>query len=252
MRNLTNNLVVEDLGNSTTITFIPPDFSGEQTLKFTTAGVYINDVLSSADAVGAALIPVVRTYSPTIVANSVNANITAVDTAIGVDNTPIVRTNNPTVANTSINAKVNALDAAIGVDPTSVHIVAVANAVNTNLSALDAAVYAIQQNASGTIASAGTTQGDGPIGTLGVVVVTGADGTKVVTLPAVATTKYVVLYNIVANTDLKVFPATGEYINAAAQNASVKFKHATDVSYVLCTYASAAHWTMTALHATIS
>jgi hypothetical protein len=242
-----NLLSIVDQGDGASIVYTNKDGSTKKIL-FNYDGIYINGVLASADAVGAALTPVVRTYSPTIAANSVNANLTAVDTAIGVDNTPVVRTNNPTVANTAINVKVQALDAAIGVTPTSTNVIAAANSVNVNLSALDTSV----NNSITTVAAAGSAQNDGPIGIYGVVVVTAANATKAVTLPVVSATKYVLIYNATANQDLVVFPATGQYINAAAQDASVKFKHATLVSCVLCTYASAAHWTMTAIQATIS
>ena len=174
------------------------------------------------------------------------------DVGAQADLTPVVRTNNPAVAADSIYSNIDHLDAAIGVTPTSVNIIAGANSVNVNLSAIDSAVYALQTAASGTVAATGSGQGDGPIGSLSVAVVSAANGTKAITLPAVSQYKSVMIYNITAAQNLIVFPATGEYINAAAQNASVKFDHATDVSYVLCTYASAAHWTMTAIHGTIS
>ena len=203
-------------------------------------------------AIGATVVPVVRTNNPTMGANDVNENISALDAAIGATVVPVVRAYHPTIGAFYVNGNISALDAAIGVTPTSVNIIAVTNSVNVNLSAIDSAVYALQTAASGTVAATGSGQGDGPIGSLSVAVVSAANGTKAITLPAVSQYKSVMIYNITAAQNLIVFPATGEYINAAAQNASVKFDHATDVSYVLCTYASAAHWTMTAIHGTIS
>jgi hypothetical protein len=186
-------------------------------ILFNGNGIYFNGVLSSADAVGAALTPVVRTNNPTIAANSVNVNLTALDTAIGVT-------------------------------PTSTNIISASSTVNANLSTIDTSINTMVS----VIAASGSVQGNSPITMFGTVVATSANGTVVVTLPAVSATKYILLYNSVAGQNLLVFPATGEYINAAAQNASVKFDHATLVSCVLCTYASAAHWTMTAIQATIS
>ena len=129
-------------GDNVYFTYTHPNGT-QQTIEFNSVGIYFNGVLSSADAVGAALTPVSRTNNPTLAANSVNANITALDTAIGGNLTPVVRTNNPTVSNTTVVAKLTALDAAIGVTPTSTTVISAANSVNTNLSAVDAALAAL-------------------------------------------------------------------------------------------------------------
>ena len=68
---------------------------------------------------------------------TVNANISTLDIKVGANLTPIVRTNNPTIAANSIHANLSALDGAIGLTPTSVNYVVAANAVNANLSTLD-------------------------------------------------------------------------------------------------------------------
>lgn len=102
---------------------------------------YINTYLPSG--LGSTITPVVRTNNPTLTTNLPNDNITALDNAIGADNTPIVRTNNPTVVNTTVIAKIQALDTAIGVTPTSTTVISAANSVNTNLSAVDAALAAL-------------------------------------------------------------------------------------------------------------
>ena len=215
--------------------------------------VYKN--LDHLDAtVGADNTPVSRTNNPTVANTTLNAKVQALDNAIGGNLTPVVRTNNPTVSNTTAVAKIAALDAAIGVTPTSVTTIAAADSVNVNLSALDLAFYnhTTFGSLSASINGAGANQGAATAIASGIVVVGSADGAVGVILPAVAVGKTVTIYNVTAAQDLKVYPATGEYINAAAQNASVKFSHATDVSSVVCTRASAAHWTMTAIHATIS
>lgn len=75
------------------------------------------------------------------------------------------------------------------------------------------------------VAAAGSAQGDGPIDfSLGrLIFVTGANGTKAVTLPALADSKVgelVIIVNIAAS-GLEVFPATGDKINPAADNAGI-------------------------------
>ena len=205
------------------------------------------------------LVPVVRTNNPAVAADTIYENLDHLDGAIGADNVPAVRINSPTVANTTLNAKVQALDTAIGTDAQIVSFsnIAKANSINSNLSVLDLAVYFLQQTAtfnstSASINAAGANQGNGTPVATGIAVVALADGTTCVVLPAVSTTKVITLFNIVANQDLVVFPAVGEYVNAAAQNASLKFKHATLTSSVVCTYQSAGKWTVTAIVGTIS
>ena len=141
---------------------------------------YFVTPLSAASGIGAAVVPVVRTNNPTIGANDVNENISALDAAIGVtvipeartvnrpisasasvndnimsldeaiglDVIPVVRTNHPTLTTNSLSANITALDNAIGVTPTSTNVIVAADSVNQNLSLLDTAVQAL---------SAGTT-----------------------------------------------------------------------------------------------
>ena len=227
---------------------------------------HLNKVIDVVNTLGttgvgnpADLIPVVRTNNPAVAVDTVYKNLDHLDAAIGADNTPVSRTNNPTVANTTLNAKVQALDNAIGTDAAMVsqNYISSSFSINYNLSQLDSnlgtlAVASVFNALSASINGAGTSQGTGTAIASGIAVVGAADGTVGVVLPAVAVGESVTIFNILAAQNLKVYPATGEYINAAAQNASVKFSHATDVSSVVCTRASAAHWTMTAIHATIS
>ena len=59
-----------------------------------------------------------RTNGPTVAANSIHSNISALDSAIGPDSdlTVVTRTTGQLVANTSILKKIDELDAAIGFD----------------------------------------------------------------------------------------------------------------------------------------
>ena len=102
------------------------------------------------------------------------------------------------------------------------------------------------------INAAGAAQGSATLITTGIAVVGAANGALGVRLPLVEVGHVVYIYNITAAQDLKVYPSSGQYINAAAQNASVKFSHATDVSVVVCTRSAAANWKMVAIHGTIS
>ena len=196
--------------------------------------------------------PVVRTNSPIIAANTVNANITALDTAIGVTPIPVItRSNNPIDSTHSVNFNIVELDKAIGADPTSLHYLSVNACVNANLSSLDAALYTLVSfnTLSASINGAGTNQATATVIATGIVVVSLADGTVGVKLPAIAVGKTVTIYNITAAEDLKVYGNAAETVNGAA---SKKFSHATLVSEVVCTRASATDWLMTAVTGTIS
>ena len=199
---------------------------------------------------------VVRTNNPIVDANPINNNISALDKAIGVTPTPQVRTSGTVVAANSVNLNINALDSAIGLDAsmTSQAYINTGMSIYMNLSALDLALSnAISFNMlSASINGAGTNQAPATAIASGIAVVGAADGTVGVVLPAVAVGKSVTIYNILAAQNLKLYPAAGEYINAGAINVGVKFSHATDVSSVICTRASALHWTVTAIHGTIS
>lgn len=71
-----------------------------------------------ADSLGVAPVPVVRTNNPIIGANTVNANIDALDAAIGADAdfSAVTRTTGQLTSNSTILTKIDALDAAIGFD----------------------------------------------------------------------------------------------------------------------------------------
>ena len=71
-----------------------------------------------------------------------------------------------------------------------------------------------------TVAAAGSTQGDAAALSLGFNLVTGADDTKGVLLPAVVAGS-VVIIKVDAGADLKVWPATGDAINAIAANSAM-------------------------------
>jgi hypothetical protein len=75
---------------------------------------------------------------------------------------------------------------------------------------------------SATVAAAGSAQGDAAALATGFTLVTGADGTKGVILPAAAAGKQVEIKNDdAANAVLKVYPATGDAINAIAANGAL-------------------------------
>lgn len=71
-----------------------------------------------------------------------------------------------------------------------------------------------------TVAAAGSIQGDAAALSLGFNLVTGADDTKGVLLPA-AVAGSVVIIKVDAGADLKVWPATGDAINAIAANSAM-------------------------------
>jgi len=73
-----------------------------------------------------------------------------------------------------------------------------------------------------TIASAGSTQSDAAALTAQVNIITGADGTKGVVLPAaVAGMPPIYVYNSVATNGLKIYPASGDDINDGSADASI-------------------------------
>ena len=120
-----------------------------------------------------------------------------------------------------------------------------------------AAILALQtastfNSTSASIVAAGANQGNATAITTGVAVVGAADDNKGVVLPAVGTTKVVTIFNTVGGKILKIYPASGEYVNAALVNVPATITHATLTSSVVCTYASAGHWTVTAIFGTLA
>lgn len=79
-----------------------------------------------------------------------------------------------------------------------------------------------------TVAATGSAQGDAAAVTTGFTLVTAADGTKGVILPAAAAGKQVEIKNG-ANAVLKIYPATGDAINALAANAALSIAALTSV-----------------------
>lgn len=84
--------------------------------------------------------------------------------------------------------------------------------------------FGMGQSTTETVASAGSVQGNGPLSaTKFTHLVTGFDETKVVTLPS-CSAGYIAnvhwIYNAVSNKFAKIFPATGDQINANGVNAA--------------------------------
>jgi len=93
-------------------------------------------------------------------------------------------------------------------------------AVTGSAAALNALTATTSGVAVGTVAAAGDSQANGGAIIGDFCVVTGADGTKGVVLPAGAIGKRVVIKNN-ANAVLKVYPASGGKINAIAQDGAI-------------------------------
>lgn len=85
--------------------------------------------------------------------------------------------------------------------------------------------------ATSTVAATGTVQADAAVVSTGLVAVTAADATKGVKLPAAAAGKQVLVKNTAAAI-LKVWPATGDAINAGAANASYSMAASTAALFV--------------------
>ncbi|WP_063607925.1 DUF2190 family protein [Zavarzinella formosa] len=86
-----------------------------------------------------------------------------------------------------------------------------------------------------TVAAAGSVQGDAAAVAEGFTLVTGADATKGVLLPTAAAGKQVIIKNAdVANAILKIWPATGDAVNAVAVNSA--FSIAAKTSVLLVAY----------------
>ena len=83
---------------------------------------------------------------------------------------------------------------------------------------------------SATVAAAGSVQGDAAAVATGFTLVSAADGTKGVLLPAAAAGKVVIIKNNVAAA-LKVWPASGDAINAIAANAALSMASLTSAVF---------------------
>ena len=84
---------------------------------------------------------------------------------------------------------------------------------------------------SATVAAAGTNQGTAAAVAAGFSLVSGADGTKGVVLPAASAGLVVIIKNSAAAA-LKIYPATGDAINALAANASYDITNLTSTLLV--------------------
>jgi len=96
---------------------------------------------------------------------------------------------------------------------------------------------------SATVAAAGANQGNAAAVTAGFTLVTGADATKGVVLPAASAGLVVIIKNAdAANAVLKVYPASGDAINALSANAS--YDMAAKTSMLLVAYDSTTWYTV--------
>jgi len=212
-----------------------------------------NNLFTDCNDIDASAVSTAGVYELTFDPPSGVYTVTLVSSAsIGAAVTPIVRTNNPTIGANTVNANISALDAAIGVTPTSTNVIAAANSVNTNLSLVDAAIHNLQNTTSATIAAAGANQTNGTPITTSIAVVSAANATKCVVLPSASSSKSITIYNITAAENLVIFPAVGEVLNGKAANASCTLVLAGGVSECICTYAGAGAWTITAVVGTVS
>lgn len=99
------------------------------------------------------------------------------------------------------------------------------------------------QGQGGSIASAGSSQATGTVVNVSTAIVTGADGTKAITLPAVSAGQSVTLFNNSAST-LVVFPPVGAAIavpGTGLGSANASFSHLT-YKTVIYTCQSATQW----------
>ena len=83
-----------------------------------------------------------------------------------------------------------------------------------------------------TVAAAGSAQGDAATLTGRVNIVTGADGTKGVILPAAVAGLQVDVYTSVATNGLKIYPASGDDINDGTQDASITIEGKTLARFI--------------------
>ncbi len=96
---------------------------------------------------------------------------------------------------------------------------------------------------SATVAATGSAQGDAAAVTAGFTLVSAADGTKGVILPAASAGLVVIIKNAdAANAVLKVYPASGVAINALSANAS--YNMAAKTSMLLVAYDATTWYTV--------
>lgn len=83
-----------------------------------------------------------------------------------------------------------------------------------------------------TLAAAGANQGNAAAIAAQITFVTGSDGTKGVILPAATAGAIRIVYNTVAASGLKVYPATGDDVNDGTANAAVTIEGKTMAIFV--------------------
>ena len=188
----------------------------------------------------------------------------AIEAIIGArtELTPVTRTTGQLSTSDSLFKSLEVIDGGIGFDAQlsgQKHVISTALTIYQNLDALDQSLKNLYANTTQkTIAATGNNQGNATGIVTGFVFVTGADDVRGVILPLVVIGKTVQIFNLDttagATKKLKIYPATGEYINAGAVNVGVNINHTSGgiVSSVICTYAYEGHWTVTAMVGTIS
>lgn len=100
------------------------------------------------------------------------------------------------------------------------------------LSASSASLASILFSDVGTIAAAGSAQGDAEAIVNQVSYVTAADGTKGVVLPSAEAGALYVVYSTVATSGLLIYPASGDDINDGTSNAAVTIEGKTMAIFV--------------------
>jgi hypothetical protein len=101
----------------------------------------------------------------------------------------------------------------------------------SEITALQAKDTLVGAGTTGTVAATGSAQGDAAALTLGFNLVTAADGTKGVVLPAAVAGQVVHVKNAAGST-LKVYPASSDAINAIAANGAFSMLTVTSATFV--------------------
>jgi len=124
-----------------------------------------------------------------------------------------------------------ATDLEIGPDATNIQI-GQASSVITIPSTTGASFTAMPKIPTATVAATGSDQAGAAAITTGFTLVTAADDTKGVRLPAAAAGLQCIVKNGVGNKILKVYPGTSDVINALSANASLDMAAAT-IAYLV-------------------
>jgi len=105
-------------------------------------------------------------------------------------------------------------------------------AATTDGDIIKVAPFEIGHEIVATVASAGSAQGDAAALTNPINVVTGADGTKGVVLPAAQAGLVVEVYSSTATNGLPIYPATGDDINDGTTNAAITIEGKTHARFI--------------------